>query len=103
MRLDTLLAHGIMIVGIAGMGLIIRLIHRNTRRERWISWLTWTLCVGGFTSAGLVMVVFDWPPAKEYLAVAVAGGGFGLLCGLAVGRFVWRYYRYEIEGDEDPR
>jgi hypothetical protein len=61
------------------------------------------LCVGGFASAGLVMAVFDWPPAKEYLAVSVAGGGFGLLCGLAVGRFVWRYYRNEIVGDEDSQ
>ena len=101
--MDTLLVHGILAVGIAGMGLFIRSIHRNTMRERWISWLTYTLCVGGFASGGLVMALFDWPPAKEYLAVAVAGGGFGLLCGLALGRFVWRYYEREIEGDEDTR
>ncbi len=101
MRLDTLLVHAIMTTGIAGMGLFIRSIHRNTRRERWISWLTWALCVGGFASAGFVMALFDWPPAKEYVACSVAGGGLGLVCGLAVGRFVWRYYRKEVEGEPD--
>lgn len=100
--MDTLLVHGVMAFGIAGLGLFMRSIHRDSQRERWISWLTWALCVGGFVSAGLVMVLFDWPPAKEYLAVAVAGGGFGLLCGLALGRFVWRYYQNEFGGDEDP-
>lgn len=103
MRLDTLLSHTIFTVGIAGLGLFVRSIHRTNRRERWISWLTYGLCIGGLASSGLLMALFDWPPAKEYLAVTVAGGGFGLLCGLAVGRFVWRYYQHEIEGDEDTR
>ena len=103
MRLDTLLVHGIFTVGIAGLGLFTRAIHQNNRRERWISWLAYGQCVGGFATAGVVLTLFDWPPAKEYLAVSVAGGGFGLLCGLAVGRFVWRYYSKEIEGDEDTR
>jgi hypothetical protein len=99
-RLDTLAVHGIFTVGVAGMGLVIRLIHQNTRRERWISWLTWGLTVGAFASAGLLMALFDWPPAKEYLGVAFGGGGFGFFCGLWGGRFVWKHYRKEIEGED---
>lgn len=100
MRFDTLLAHAVMTVGIAGLGLFLRSIHDTTRRERWISWLTWGLCVGAFAAGGLVMSLLGFPPAKEYLAVAFGGGGFGFLCGLWGGRFVWKHYRKEIEGDE---
>jgi hypothetical protein len=99
--MDTLLAHGIFTVGIAGMGLFIRSIHRTSFRERFISWLTWGLTVGAFASAGLLMAMFDWPPAKEYLGVAFGGGIFGFLCGLWGGRFVWKHYRKEVEGDVD--
>lgn len=100
-RPDTLIAHVILTIGIGGLGLFARSIHRNSLRERWISWLAYGLCVGAFAAGGFVMALFDWPPAKEYLAVAFAGGGFGLLCGLWGGRFVWKHYRKEIEGDQD--
>ena len=100
-RPDHLLTHAILMIGVAGLGLFVRLNFDGTRRLRWISWLTYGLCLGGFLSAGLVMLMLGWPPAKEYLAVATAGGGFGFCCGLWGGRFVWKHYRKEIESESE--
>jgi hypothetical protein len=99
-RSDTLLVHCVLTLAVAGLGLFARSIHNSTGRERWISWLTWVLCVGAFAAGGLVMALFCWPPAKEYLAVAFAGGGFGFCCGLWGRRFVWKHYRKEMEAED---
>ncbi len=101
MRADHLFIHGAFTLAVAIIGWFIRHLHNRTRRGNFISWLTAVLCVSGFASAGFVMLMLGWPPSKEYLGVACAGGGFGFLCGLAVGRFVWRYYSREIVGDEE--
>jgi hypothetical protein len=66
-----------------------------------MSWLTAVLCVGGVFSAGFVALLLGWSPGKEWLGMTVAGGGFGFCCGLCGGRFVWRYYRKEIEPESE--
>lgn len=100
MRWDHLSILVALTVGVAGMGLFIRSIHRNTWRERFVSWLTYGLTVGAVFAAGFVGLLLGWPPGKEWLGMTVAGGGFGFLCGLWGGRFVWTHYRKEVEGED---
>ena len=99
--LDYLLVQAILTTGVTGLGLFIGPVHTSTPRGRFIGWLTLSMCVGGVTAAGLLMFGFGWPPGKEWLGASFAGGGFGFLCGVSVGRFVWKYYRKEIEGEAD--
>ncbi len=73
----------------------------DTRRNTFIGWLTYATTVGGFFAGGFQVWHFAPPTSKEYIACAFGGGGFGFLFGLAFGRFLWRYYRKEIEAEGD--
>jgi hypothetical protein len=101
-RPDYLIAHAVMTIGVAGLGLFVRLTHSTTPRSRFVGWVTYTLSVAAFASAGFVALLLGWPAGKEWLGMTFAGGGFGFVCGMTGGRFVWKYYRKEIEGGGEP-
>ena len=62
------------------------------------------LMVVGFSASGLAYWLLN--PKAGYHEVMLCAT-FGVLVGLAsghlIGWFLWRYYRKEIEGDEDAR
>jgi hypothetical protein len=99
-RPDDLLFLVMLTVGVAGLGWFIRMNHSDTRRGWWISRLTHGLTVGAVFAAGFVGLLLGWTPGKEWLGMTVAGGGFGFFTGLWGGRFVWKHYRKEIEGED---
>lgn len=98
-RLDVLLLHVAVSLGLIVAVLSIQLAITKKPREQFVGWVAFPVGAGGFAVAGSVVVLLGLP-WQGWLLLASTGGTFGLLSGLAVGRFVWRYYRKEIEGEE---
>ncbi|MCU0705168.1 MAG: hypothetical protein MUF18_14440, partial [Fimbriiglobus sp.] len=57
--------------------------------------------VAAVFAAGFVRLLLGLPRGKECFGLTVAGGGFGFCCGLWGGRFVWKHYEKEVEGEAE--
>jgi Na+/glutamate symporter len=98
--------HLLLTTGLAGVTWLIRLGHaKKSAQDRFVGWVVFTLSVGAFLTAGLVTLLLEEGSRTYYAGFSNASCGwlFGLIFGLILGNWLWRYYRKEIEGDEDTR
>lgn len=96
--------HLVMTAGMACLlGFTWWLSRRWSPKHRFRTAVAGPLTVGGFFSGGLVFWIVN--PSATSLTVAVNGAVFGMFAGQGTGFliswWVWKYYRHEIERNED--
>ena len=100
------MALGEVVVGtaiFAGIAHVIRSANAKKSAKDWfVGWVVFVLSVGGFFAAGVGDLLL-FSANRYWIGMALFGFSIGLASGHVIGRFIWRYYRHEIEGDEDTR
>ena len=76
----------------------------GSSRRRFGSAVTVPIVVVSYFAAGFVtLVVYPTAGGIVIFLNSVVGGLAGVPSGLLISGFIWKYYRPEIEGDEDTR
>lgn len=76
----------------------------GSSRRRFMSTVTLPIVVLSYFAAGFVtLVVYPTAGGIVIFLSSVVGGLAGVPSGLLISGFIWKYYRPEIEGDEDTR
>lgn len=100
---SSVLEHLIATLVVASISFAIRAVNaRRSAQDRFVGWVVFVLSVGGYFTAGFTHWML-FPSSRAFMGLftsASMGWVFGLVAGLSLGMFIWRYYRKEIEGEE---
>lgn len=93
---------GVSTGGIALIAFLVRRANaRKSTKDWFVGWWVFALLVGGYAAAGTVNYLQT--NHIYFTGMAMWGGLGGLVSGHVIGRFIWRFYGKQIEGDPDAR
>ena len=103
--MEFLPLHLLVVVVIERVGVLLWRVFPAESPENRLRTLIWApLMLGGYFAGGFLCWGIN--PSVSYPTVMQAGG-YGIVagqgCGHLISWFLWKYYRREIEGDEDAR
>lgn len=85
---------------VAGIAYAVRRANaRKSTKDWFVGWVVFGLSVSGFFAAGIADLLL-FTANRYWIGMAMFGFSVGLASGHLIARFLWRYYRKEIEGEE---
>jgi hypothetical protein len=82
--------------------LLRRAVAKSSTKAWFLSWTAYGVGMGSWFASGAVYGLTNYS-GPGWLTVTIGCGQAGAMIGMAIGAFIWHYYRKEIEGDEDTR